>query len=97
MGSSDVSDGAMTDDATHTHTQTLCEPALLFPSSPLSHYRVSHLSSPITVDTTVKLSNKSVSQGSTAPPADWLTGWLTDWLHVSHPARGAIRAQMPKA
>ncbi len=75
---------------THTHTHTQHEPVLLFPRSQFSHWGVSHLSCPITGDTAVKLSNKSVSQRNSAPPAARLTGWLL----VSRSARAAIRAQI---
>ena len=65
---------------THTYTHTQWEPFLLFPRSQFSHWGVSHLSCPITADTVVKLSNKSVSRRSSAPPAARLTGWMTGWL-----------------
>lgn len=81
---------------THTHTHAQCEPALLFLRSGLSHWGVSHLSCPITADTAVKLSNKSVSQSSSAPPADRLTGCLTGWLLVFPTAKFAIRPEIPE-
>lgn len=75
----------------HVHEHEQCEPVLLFPRSRLSHWGVSHLSCPFTADTAVKLSNKSMSQRSSAPPADQLTVWMTGWLLVSYPARASIR------
>lgn len=57
----------------HKHdknTLSRSQPVLLFPRSQLSHGGVSHLSCPITADTAVKLSNKSVSLRCSAPPAD---------------------------
>lgn len=56
----------------HEHdknTLSKSQPVLLFPRSQLSHGGVSHLSCPITADTAVKLSNKSVSLRCSAPPA----------------------------
>lgn len=42
----------------------------VLPRSQLSHRGAGNLSCPITEDTAVKLSNKSVSEGGRAPPAD---------------------------
>lgn len=79
------------------HTGTQYEPVLLFPRSQLSHWGVSHLSCSITADTAVKLSNKSVSKGSSAPPADRLTGWMTGCLFLALPElQLGLRCQRPE-
>lgn len=79
------------------HTGAQYEPVLLFPRSQLSHWGVSHLSCPITADTAVKLSNKSVSKGSSAPPADRLTGWMTGCLFLALPElQLGLRYQRPE-
>lgn len=54
----------------------------VLPRSQLSHWGAGHLSCPITEDTAVKLSNKSVSEGGRAPPADRVTAWKLPRLQL---------------